>query len=808
MDEGWWNARLRYSRPGYIGMKILYYNWIPFDNAKRVGGGVQVYQKNLIEEMIESPENEVYFLSSGWKYNPMRRVSYIRESINILKDKVKSFEIINSPIMAPAYTNFNNIKIFLYDETTLKIFTKFINEYGPFDVIHLNNIEGISINILKIKEKYPKTKLVLSLHNYIPFCPLVQYFQNHNARICTDFDNGRECLKCPEFKIGNKEYIRHVQHYFRDKLRVKFIANIFSWVFIFNSNKFITKKNVSTHSDFALYRKKNIEYINKYVDQVLTVSKRVREIAINNGIDKNIVRTSYIGTKVAANQNRERKNITNLNSIPFVIAYLGYAKIDKGFYFLISVLEMLKKNIAKRIKVKIAVNDMPKGYLSKLHKKLKDFAQIKNLGGYSHQELPTILSDVDLGIIPVLWEDNLPQVAIEMVACGVPILCSDFGGASELCKSDVFKFKGGSQKDCIEKLTAIVENQNLLQEYWNHHNGLTTMKEHLAELKNNYLELSLKERFQAKPKFKEIRLEFTNACAYNCYICPHNLMERKVGYISQEGIEILAKNIPYAHEIELIDLHGFGEAILDKDLFKKAGVVRKLFPNAEIRIITTLGYKLGDKFWEELFSSDISTVWISFYGANKENYKKIHGVDHFELALGNLKKFITLQKEKGKLDYKITLNYHNAFPGMELKDNDILSEILKKDLVGLGAGECKFGEINLHNHGKYIDLIKCRNKYPCSVIFGRHKTILNITWDLDIIACSFVIDAEIYFGNLKEKTLDEIFTSEVYKNFVDAHLSGKLEEYPNCQGCQRMVIATKFEKSCMEDYLKIINQAE
>lgn len=37
-------------------MKILYYNWIQFDEL--YGGGVNVYQKNIIEELIKN--NEIF----------------------------------------------------------------------------------------------------------------------------------------------------------------------------------------------------------------------------------------------------------------------------------------------------------------------------------------------------------------------------------------------------------------------------------------------------------------------------------------------------------------------------------------------------------------------------------------------------------------------------------------------------------------------------------------------------------------------------------------------------------------------------
>ena len=44
------------------------------------------------------------------------------------------------------------------------------------------------------------------------------------------------------------------------------------------------------------------------------------------------------------------------------------------------------------------------------------------------------------GVVPVLWHDNLPQVAIEMHARHIPLLTSDMGGAQELgnCPEMVF----------------------------------------------------------------------------------------------------------------------------------------------------------------------------------------------------------------------------------------------------------------------------------------------------------------------------------------------------------------------------------
>ena len=119
-------------------------------------------------------------------------------------------------------------------------------------------------------------------------------------------------------------------------------------------------------------------------------------------------------------------------------------------------------------------------------KRLALFHSVEIIHGYSHRDLPVILKGAHLGLVPVLWEDNLPQIAIEMVAYGVPILCSRAGGASELCTSDQFSFAAGNTKEFIEKLTYLEEHRVALAEYWEHHSSLTTMQKHIEKLQQYY----------------------------------------------------------------------------------------------------------------------------------------------------------------------------------------------------------------------------------------------------------------------------------------------------------------------------------
>ena len=250
---------------------------------------------------------------------------------------------------------------------------------------------------------------------------------------------------------------------------------------LFGCRKYILKKNdKQPPSIYELYRETNIRYLNQYCDKILAVSKRVENIMIEHGINRNKIETLYIGTKIAE---RQTGKCNTLQTTPFVLAYLGYARVDKGFWFFLDALKKLPKEIQNQIGLVFAV----KGYKPN-EEWLKNFAFTKSYNGYKHQELNDILSNVNLGIVPVLWEDNLPQIAIEMVANGVPILCSSFGGASELCNNPNFKFIGGYTEDFINKLINIINNPKILKDYWKNHSGLKTMEKHIDELFEIYNE--------------------------------------------------------------------------------------------------------------------------------------------------------------------------------------------------------------------------------------------------------------------------------------------------------------------------------
>lgn len=482
-------------------MKILYYNWIQFDKKNNTGGGVNVYQKNLVDEFTKNDDNEVFFLSSGIYYDLFRRKIHFKETKNIYGDKCRTFKLINSAITAPASTMAKDIKNYLEDNKDYEALKQFIEKYGPFDVIHFNNIEGLSLKCLKLKKDFPNTKFIFSVHNYVPFCPQVNLFYDEEEN-CKDYCNGEKCVQCVEKFSSKRENLLYYKiDYILEKLHMedqskklkKFLKNLKHKI-CKNKTQKVNNKKLQNSKYYVEYRKENVKALNENFDVILAVSDRVRKIAIDMGINENKVYTNYIGTKFANTAINHKVHKNDRDTIN--IAYLGYFEKKKGFDFLVESLEKLPKEYGKKINfycyAKINSDDDQKR-LETLENVKSNLLNVYHYNGYTHDELSKILSNIDLGIVPVIWEDNLPQIAIEFIANGVPIITSDMGGAQELFNNNDFVFEAGNTDEFILKLENIIDNKEKLDEFFSKTNKLTSMDEHINALLNYYKE-TIKEK--------------------------------------------------------------------------------------------------------------------------------------------------------------------------------------------------------------------------------------------------------------------------------------------------------------------------
>lgn len=477
-------------------MKILFYNWVPFDDKHHRGGGVTVYLYDLISKLSEDSQFECTFLSSGLEYTFEGKLR-IEKTQNCFAERVTSFQVINSPVHAPACMQFSDLQTYLDDSTLLELLDTFWAEQGGFDIVHFHNLEGLSLPVLRLKERHPDAKFYFSLHNYFLFCPQVNLWTNTEKNCFCDplFPLCSQCLVTTSTKIekliaSTKSLLSNTSDLSKTK----------GYFFLKKVANFLRKMSVQKHQDqqgvveqadeisniYSEYRKRNVCYANRYFDQIFAVSHKTAEIAQSYGVQADKLCVDYIGTIAASKRNPPKKHVGEF----LCVGFLGYARKDKGFELLLEALSLISPKAASKMDILLAAKCETQAqyeeYAKHLETLLQNFHSYHFTNGYTKSEQSILLKEIDLGVIPSLWEDNLPQVAIEYIASGIPIVASDAGGTKELCTNPDFVYSSKDAAELSRKLEEYALCPEKLSDFWHEIPKLMSMDDHVQNLQQYY----------------------------------------------------------------------------------------------------------------------------------------------------------------------------------------------------------------------------------------------------------------------------------------------------------------------------------
>jgi glycosyltransferase involved in cell wall biosynthesis len=495
-----------------MSFDVLYYNWAPYFRDPIVGGGISVYLRNLLDHVHEHPSAyTASFLYSGFDYTLAATRLRVRKVRNARHPSVRTFSLINSPMPAPSFLSFTDPTGTVSNPDLEECFRRFLQRVGPFQIIHFHSLEGLTAACLKTA-KESGAKVVLTLHNYWAVCPQVQLWQ-FESRPCTDFLQGRACASCLTDRVDTELALTHRRLNKGGTLppntepspAVKAVAIA----------RFPSSRRYLRHSRTAgnplqapfllhgrqlpqladAYRQRRediVDMINQNVDLALSVSRRTTEIYIRYGLEPRLLTTQNIGIK-AAELEAPATGTTGYDGSTLRMAYLGESRRDKGFFFLLEELRRLPEEDLRRIDLLMAcrVTDPSELRMAAVGRgRLLSLAQSLNRlsyrPGYAPADLPGILAGVHLGVVPALWEDNLPQVALELVGCRIPVLCSDRGGAQEYVRHPAFIFDPARDGDFTAKLRNIMNDPGVLHDFWRLARLPKSMGQHVRELTSVY----------------------------------------------------------------------------------------------------------------------------------------------------------------------------------------------------------------------------------------------------------------------------------------------------------------------------------
>ena len=58
-----------------------------------------------------------------------------------------------------------------------------------------------------------------------------------------------------------------------------------------------------------------------------------------------------------------------------------------------------------------------------------------------------------------------------------------------------------------------------------------------------------------------------------------------------------------------------------------------------------------------------------------------------------------------------------------------------------------------------------------------------VAWNLDVTPCCIDFNGAMLLGNLRDQSLKSIFDGPAYRDFVQAHLTSRLDAFPVCAKC-------------------------
>jgi glycosyltransferase involved in cell wall biosynthesis len=190
-----------------------------------------------------------------------------------------------------------------------------------------------------------------------------------------------------------------------------------------------------------------------YIDHLILVSEHARRM-ITSHIPSLRGRCSVI-----YNPAIDLGYITPGDSPTLRLGYFGGASYIKGYRLLLRSLKSLKDTLPQASIELVATRTKGTAF-SKLVKSLRLGAIVQELPQLSRDELAALYERIDAVVVPSLWPEPFPYVALEAQLFGRPVIASNAGGLPEIVEHEKtgWLFRPAEQK----ALTALLEQLLLI----------------------------------------------------------------------------------------------------------------------------------------------------------------------------------------------------------------------------------------------------------------------------------------------------------------------------------------------------------
>jgi len=191
--------------------------------------------------------------------------------------------------------------------------------------------------------------------------------------------------------------------------------------------------DINLYINFRL-RKPQLLYALRKAGLISTVSMALRDRIIELGISPEKIRCIYNGVDIEVFFPKDQKECRKklfLNEEGKIAIFVGGMFPVKGVEYLIQAFNLLHMNGKEDYRLILVGDGILRGSLEKQAKELISKQKITFVGNKPHQEISDWINASDLLCLPSIREGR-PNVIIEALACGKPVVASNVGGIPEL----------------------------------------------------------------------------------------------------------------------------------------------------------------------------------------------------------------------------------------------------------------------------------------------------------------------------------------------------------------------------------------
>jgi glycosyltransferase involved in cell wall biosynthesis len=390
-------------------------------------GGLIFYAEDLMAAQAAGG-HEVTYLLSGRHYPGVggpRMRRWHRGGVAML-------EIVNSPIVVGLERGTRAPERDLEEPRLERIFERTLREARP-EVLHVQELLGFPSSILEIA-RAAGVPVVMTLQDYFPLCATVRLFDS-DGRVCLRREIGADCaLRNADAPPDASHLMRHTMHF--ELARAKaLLPGIRRAGFaplrplvepavrrLARSSKRSSPgaPDAGLPADFQRRRDVNIARLGG-VDRLIAQSSRVEEIYRTLGVENGSLRTLHLTlahlSRIEPREPRERTPLTFATPG-------GFIGPSKGSGLMVEALERMHAaghGGAFTLRVLGPVHPS-------VEPRLGGFPELELAGEYDRWQLDRLLDDVDVGIMPSVWEEAYGYAGLELLAKGIPVVANRFGG--------------------------------------------------------------------------------------------------------------------------------------------------------------------------------------------------------------------------------------------------------------------------------------------------------------------------------------------------------------------------------------------